>query len=437
MGASLAFKGVAENMVIIHGSQGCSTYIRRHISAHYNEPVDIASSSLSEEGTVYGGAANLKLGIKNLYNLYQPKVIGVLTTCLAETIGDDIERIVAEVRKDFMGVDVDIIPVKTPGYGASQSEGYFYGIRALMSYYAKSGMASKHINVIISNATCEDIREVKNIFAQMQVSYQLFPDISNVLDAPYTNDYEKLSKEGTLREAFIHAANAVATIELGHLVHEQYSPGVFLQENFDIPVYRLPLPIGLESTDALIQTISTISGHKIPQSLKTQRGRLLDAMIDSHKYNSEGQVAIFGDMDLVAGITRLCLENGLKVKVVATGTPSSNFKSYITELFTRQKAKGEILQDSDFETIRERILELDVNLMLGTSDGKWIWEHDKIPLLRMGFPVHDNVGAQRRSYMGYRGTGEILDRITNTLLDRKHMGYRERMLDTYLMTKEG
>ena len=82
-----AFYGIRKGMTILHGSQGCSTYIRRHMATHYNEPVDIASSSLTEEGTVFGGAKNLLAGLGNLIKLYNPEVIGVATTCLAETIG--------------------------------------------------------------------------------------------------------------------------------------------------------------------------------------------------------------------------------------------------------------------------------------------------------------------------------------------------------------
>ena len=82
MGASLALRGIKKSMTIIHGSQGCSTYIRRHILGHYNEPIDIASSSLSEEGTVYGGGKNLKIGLKNMVEMYQPEVVGVLPTPL-------------------------------------------------------------------------------------------------------------------------------------------------------------------------------------------------------------------------------------------------------------------------------------------------------------------------------------------------------------------
>ena len=94
MGSAGVFKGIESTMVLMHGSQGCSTYIRRHIATHYNEPVDIASSSLNEKGTVYGGSDNLKKALRNVIKLYGPKVIGVTTTCLAETIGEDIQRII-------------------------------------------------------------------------------------------------------------------------------------------------------------------------------------------------------------------------------------------------------------------------------------------------------------------------------------------------------
>ena len=69
MGGILAFKGVANAMTILHGSQGCATYMRRHIAEHFNEPVDVASSSLNEKGTVFGGKANLKAGIDNMIKL--------------------------------------------------------------------------------------------------------------------------------------------------------------------------------------------------------------------------------------------------------------------------------------------------------------------------------------------------------------------------------
>lgn len=87
MGAVTAFYGIKKCVTILHGSQGCSTYIRRHMATHYDEPVDIASSSLSEDGAVFGGEKNLIKGLENLIAQYNPEVIGVGTTCLAERTG--------------------------------------------------------------------------------------------------------------------------------------------------------------------------------------------------------------------------------------------------------------------------------------------------------------------------------------------------------------
>lgn len=42
-------KGIEGCVPLIHGSQGCATYIRRYMISHYKEPVDIASSNFSEE----------------------------------------------------------------------------------------------------------------------------------------------------------------------------------------------------------------------------------------------------------------------------------------------------------------------------------------------------------------------------------------------------
>ena len=81
MGAMLAIKGIENSMPIIHGSQGCSTYIRRHMAGHFNEPIDIASTSINERGTVYGGEENLIKGIENVIKVYEPEIIGIATTC--------------------------------------------------------------------------------------------------------------------------------------------------------------------------------------------------------------------------------------------------------------------------------------------------------------------------------------------------------------------
>ena len=99
LGASVVFKGIEGCVPIIHGSQGCATYIRRYMISHYKEPVDIASSNFSETTTIYGGNRNFVEGINNVIKQYKPQVIGIATTCLSETIGEDVPSLINEYRQ--------------------------------------------------------------------------------------------------------------------------------------------------------------------------------------------------------------------------------------------------------------------------------------------------------------------------------------------------
>ena len=66
LGAALVFKGIAGAVPLLHGSQGCSTYIRRYLISHFKEPIDIACSNFGEQTAIFGGGANIKLALDNI-----------------------------------------------------------------------------------------------------------------------------------------------------------------------------------------------------------------------------------------------------------------------------------------------------------------------------------------------------------------------------------
>ncbi len=69
-------------------------------SATFASPWTSPRLRSGEKHAVYGGGPNLKQGIKNVIKKYHPRVIGIASTCLTETIGDDVPMIVNELRKD-------------------------------------------------------------------------------------------------------------------------------------------------------------------------------------------------------------------------------------------------------------------------------------------------------------------------------------------------
>ncbi|MEJ6952353.1 nitrogenase component 1 [Natronospora cellulosivora (SeqCode)] len=430
MGAALAMKGIENSIMFLHGSQGCSTYIRRHMATHFNEPVDIASSSLTETGTVYGGKDNLYKGLENTINLYQPEIIATATTCLAETIGEDIDGLLREYKLNY-NKSVNIIPVTTPGYGGSQYEGYYLTLRKVLETLSFKTVKEGHINIITAGMTPGDIRRLKEIVESFSLDYIIFPDISETLDGTIVKDYKKIPKGGTSISDIKRMSGAIATIEFAKLVKADISPGKYLEEEYAVPLYNIAVPIGLENTDVLVNLLSEISGKEIPEKLRKAKGRMLDGMIDAHKYNAEGKAAVFGEPELVYSVSTLCLENGIKPTIIATGSEAKQLRKLLNNDLLSLNQDGLILDDIDFEEIRKLAVEGGTNILIGNSDGHFITERDGIPLVRIGFPIHDHIGAQRKVFIGYEGSIRFLEDITNTLLDRKHDSYRERMYQQY------
>lgn len=431
LGGILPLKGIEQSMVILHGSQGCSTYMRRHISEHFNEPIDVGSSSLNEKGTIYGGEKNLKQALDNIIKVYNPKLIGVLTTCLAETIGEDIDRITEDYRQEKGLADLPIVTAPTPGYGGSHAEGYFYTLKKIIVTLAEQTEKHPKINVIIPNISPADIREIKRLLQLMNIEYILCPDFSDTLDRPFSRTYSKMAERGTSLADIRSMPGAVATIQMGVTVDDEISPGKYLLDEFGVPLYNVPIPIGVENTDQFFRVLTEVTGQPVPESVKCERGRLLDAMIDSHKYNFQGRSTIFGEPEMVYAVTSACLENGVFPVVVSTGSKADRLNELLRPKLEGGPYATQVLGEADFSQIRSKSRECDANIAIGPSDGRYLTEKEGIPLVRIGFPIHDRVGGQRILSVGYTGTSLFMDRVTNTLLESKYKSYRGSMYEKF------
>ncbi len=437
MGVVTALYGIKKCMSILHGSQGCSTYIRRHMATHYNEPVDIASSSLTEEGTVYGGEKNLLQGLSNLIKVYEPEVIGVATTCLAETIGEDIRRIIDKFYEENPEYShITILPIPSAGYAGTQFEGFMGALYHIVKSVVMDPTKNNRVNVVTSQLSPADTRYLKNLLEDFGIDYILLPDLSENLDGGYQATYQKLPQEGTDIRDIKKMAGARLTIEISTFVEEKQSVAGYLYETYGVPFKRCNLPVGLRDNDEFIKILEAVSGKKASEKLLKERGRYLDAMIDAHKYNGEARAAIYGEPDFVYSTVRMCVENGIMPMIAATGTKCSKLKEMLEkEIQTVASVyfieHFEILDDVDFQTIEELGRELEINLMIGNSDGRRIADKLGIDLIRRSFPIHDRMGGQRLRTLGYNGTLTYLDDISNVVLGNKETGFRSQLFEKY------
>ncbi|MDR2141933.1 MAG: radical SAM protein [Deltaproteobacteria bacterium] len=435
LGVVTAFYGIREGLTLLHGSQGCGTYIRRHLATHYQEPVDIASSSLTEEGAVFGGEANLKKGLDNLIRLYQPRVIGVGTTCLAETIGEDVPAILRNYASERPDLAVKLIPVASAGYSGTHYEGWFKGARAIVEALAVKTAPHSGINVFVPPSSPADLRALKKLLDESGLDYVLFPDISHNLDRPYDPVYKRLPEGGTPLEAVASLAGARVSLELSRFCPKSLSPGVYLEETFGVPLIRLGAPIGLRDNDIFLKTLQSLGGRVSPATL-AERGRYLDAMLDAHKHSALGRAGIFGDPDLVSGLVRLAVENGLRPVLAGTGSVALGWAEAILAESAGADwvARGEKIlarTEVDFSDIERWSVESRVNLLLGSSEGRRLAEKRAWPLVRCAFPVHDRQGGSRLRLYGFDGSLALLDNIVNAIRAREESSFRARLKEAY------
>lgn len=422
LGAALVFKGIANSVPLLHGSQGCSTYIRRYVISHFKEPVDIACSNFGEQTAIFGGGVNFKVALDNIRKQYDPDFIGIATTCLAETIGDDVSMFLREYKKqNHRDILPHMVTVSTPSYQGTHIEGFNAAVRAVVQDLAKEpckGSCDPFINVFPGMLSSADLRHLKEIIEDFNLNTMMLPDYSETLDGGLWRNYQRIPPGGTPAKQIKIAGSALASIEFGQcLALNKVTAGTVLTDRFNLPCNRIGLPIGITQTDRFLQILSDLCGQPIPKKYSKQRGRLLDALVDGHKIVNGKRAAIFGDPDLAAGLVEFLTEIGIQPIVCGTGVAKSGLLKALGSILTEARMKGiRVIENVDFIEMESVVKEIKPDLLIGSSKGYAMSRRLNIPLLRVGFPIHDRVGGHRQLQVGYLGAQTLFDRIANTFL---------------------
>lgn len=114
---------------LVHGPIGCSFYawLTRRNQTRVPEGGDnyinyCFSTDMQDENIVFGGEAKLKDAVREAFEMFKPKAIGIFSTCPVGLIGDDVHSVARDMKAEL---GINIFGFSCEGYrGVSQSAGH-------------------------------------------------------------------------------------------------------------------------------------------------------------------------------------------------------------------------------------------------------------------------------------------------------------------------
>ena len=421
LGACLAFFGVEGCVPFLHGSQGCATYIRRYLISHFREPMDIASSNFGEHAAIFGGQTNLEQGLANVIRSYEPAVIGIATTCLSETIGDDMPMFLHQFTSKYADPTPlpHLVHASTPSYSGSHFDGYMEAVFALAKTLAEKGQTQATlVNMIPGVVSPADIRHLKDILSDFELDYVMLPDYSERMDGVSWDDYQRIPEGGTTVDELKSMGSAAGSIEFATTHHKSQTAGEYLASACDVENHRMDMPIGIAATDRFFDALEKLSGKATPRRHQMDRGRLVDSYVDGHKYCFGKRAILYGEEDFVIALASFLCEIGIVTVLIASGGKSGKLLENIERVMP-DPSVATVMDGVDFEEITDAAMDMHADLIIGNSKGFKLSQKLDVPLVRVGLPIHDRMGASRIVHLGYQGTQYLYDLIVNTLLDVK------------------
>jgi nitrogenase molybdenum-iron protein beta chain len=422
LGAELAAHAFEGTLPFVHGSQGCASYYRSTLNRHFREPAPAVSDAMTEDGAVFGGQNNLHEALENAYALYKPKMMAIFTSCMPEIIGDDLTAFIKNARqKGCIPKDFLLPYANTPSFNGSHVHGYDAMLLSILQTLTEGkqveGRCTGKLNLMAGfDCNTGNYREYKRILREFGIPYTLLADISDVFDSPLDGAY-RIYPGGTRLDDAADSINGKVTMTLGPYATAKTFG--WIKDNYSGKHVSLPTPFGVAKTDTFIMKLADLFNKPVPDTLKAERGRAVDAMTDAHQYMHGKKFALYGDPDYLLGYVSFLLEMGAKPYHILCSKGSKKLEKEIQALLDASPygKDGKIYMNKDLWHLRSLVMTDPVDAIIGDTHGKFIARDAKIPLFRFGFPIFDRVNLHRSPLIGYQGVINMVTTICNKFID--------------------
>ena len=406
LGAAMAYLGIDGSVPLFHGSQGCTAFALVLLVRHFKESIPLQTTALDEVATILGGMDNLESALITLKTKTKAKFIGVASTALVETRGEDIAgelRLIKQSKASELE-GTEVVWASTPDFEGAIEDGWGAAVRAMVETLVPGPLPPLpgRINVFPGvHQTPGELAELRRYCELFGLSVCMVPDIGGALDGHVPDQYVNTTFGGATVADITRLGEAVHTLAIGE--HMRGAAGA-LWERAQVPFTVLPTWTGLAGSDTLVRVLTQISGQQAPASLRRERSQLLDAFLDGHFWFSGKRIAIASDPDLLYALSQLFTSLGAEVVTAVSSTGSSPI---LQELPVARVLVSDL---GEFEELAQAA---GAELLVTHSHGRMAAERLGVPLFRVGFPIFDRLGVQDRSWVGYRGTRALVYELAN------------------------
>ncbi|WP_193771226.1 nitrogenase iron-molybdenum cofactor biosynthesis protein NifN [Candidatus Magnetaquicoccus inordinatus] len=416
VGASLAFLGMAGAIPLLHGSQGCSAFSKVFLVRHFREPIAMQTTAMEQITTIMGSDGNISEALHTLCSNNAARLIGLISTSLSAAQGSEMARVIKEFRAEHPAWNhVPIIPVEAPDFTGSLESGFAAAVKAMIGELvpvvrpvSKKETAQKRVNLLVGSAlTPGDLEELQQMLADFQLQALILPNLAHSLDGHLAREeYSPLSLGGTDSADLQRLAEAEITLVIGHSLEEAAD---LLKQRTGVPDVRFASLMGMDSTDHLLTILSRVSGKAVPANWIRYREQYQDALLDSHFLLGQRAIAIACEADQLLGWHALLREVGAEIPLAVVPVATA---ALINE-------GPEVIRVGDLWDVQRWAGEAKIDLLIANSQAETVAQQLHIPLLRVGYPIHDRLGAFRQCRIGYRGGRDSLFQLANLLLEQR------------------
>ena len=407
MGATLAFLGVKGCMPLMHGSQGCASYTKVFFTRHFNEPIAINNTSVSDITAVLdGGDYSILMAIENIQNKeknLQPSMIGLHTTGLTETKGDDVRGVGTHI-------EIPYVFVNTPDYEGGMESGWSLTVTAMIDQLTAVATELKPNKlVLLPHVSMQpiEVEKIKALCEDFGFETYALPDLSTSLDGYWGEGQGKLANGGITVDQIRDLATSSVVISIGASMKK--AALALQKKNPSIEHIHMDHLMGLDGCDNFVAALMKIRQMDPKPLTKRWRARLQDAMLDTHFLIGSSHFVITGEPDMLVGICALIRSVGGTIDAAVSTTFSDSL----------HLIEAEKVFVGDLEDAKEFFDDADMVISNFHAE-RILHSYHHTALVIRGFPNYEELGNQLKNDQLYEGSTYCLFEIANSLRKVRH-----------------